>query len=181
MVSHMDFLKTVESRRSIRKYKPDKILESDLKKILECARLAPSAKNLQPYKFIIVDDKGTISRLVVACKNQTFIGQAPLVIVACANPSEAYNTLGGCWNSAYLDTAIAMEHMVLAATGLGLGTCWIGAFSEDDVKKVLDVPDDWKVVALATLGVSDEKPAARPKKPAGELFFSNSWGRRALE
>lgn len=173
----MEFLKTVASRRSIRKYKHDRIDEEDLKKILECARLAPSAKNLQPYKFILVDDKETISRLVVACRNQTFIGEAPLVIVACANPSEAYNTLGGRGNSAYLDTAIAMEHMVLAATDLGLGTCWIGTFSEDEVKKVLDVPDDWRAVALTPLGVPVEKPAARPKKPAGELFFMNAWGR----
>lgn len=173
----MEFLKAVESRRSIRKYKPDKMGEDGLKKILEAVRLAPSAKNIQPYRFILVEDRDTISRLVVACRNQAFIGEAPLVIVACANPAEAYNTLGGGENSAYVDTAIAMEHLVLAAAGLGLGTCWIGAFSEDDVKKVLGVPKDWRVVAITPLGTPAEQPEARPKKSVEKLFFLNSWGR----
>ncbi len=174
----MEFLKAVESRRSIRKYKPEGIGKENLKKILDAARFAPSAKNIQPYRFILVDDRETLSRLAIACRNQTFIGEAPLVIVACANPSAAYNTLGGSGNSAYLDTAIAMEHLVLAAADLGLGTCWIGAFSEGDVKKVLGVPADWRVVALTPLGKPAEKPAARPKKSVKELFFSNYWGRQ---
>lgn len=173
----MEFLKAVGSRRSIRKYRPEGIGKEDLDKIVEAARLAPSAKNIQPYRFILVDDRETMSRLVVACRNQSFIGEAPLVIVACANPSAAYNTLGGSGNSAYVDTAIAMEHIVLAAADLGLGTCWVGAFSEDKVKEILGVPAEWRVVALTPLGKPAEKPAARPKKRAGELLFLNRWGR----
>lgn len=173
----MEFLKAVGSRRSIRKYRPEGVDKEDIKKILEAARLAPSAKNLQPYRFIIVDERETISKLVVACRNQTFIGEAPLVIVACANPLAAYNTLGGSGNSAYVDTAIAMEHIVLAAADLGLGTCWIGAFSEPAVKEILGVPAEWRVVALTPLGKPAEKPAARPKKQTKELLFLNRWGR----
>lgn len=175
----MEFFDAVKSRRSIRKYKPDRIGKGDLEKILEAARLSPSAKNLQPYKFILVDDRTIISGLLGACRNQAFIGEAPLVIVACADPSAAYNTLGGRENSAYVDAAIAMEHLVLAATAVGLGTCWIGTFSEEKVREVLDVPGDWRVVALTPIGKPAEKPAARPKKSKSELFFLNAWGKAA--
>lgn len=173
----MEFLEAIRSRRSIRKYRPDRLENGDLEKLLEAARLAPSAKNLQPYKFILVDDKTIISGLVEACRNQTFIGEAPLVAVACVNPAEAYGTLGGHENSAYVDAAIAMEHLVLAATALGLGTCWVGAFSEEKVREVLDVPGDWRVVALTPIGKPAENPSTRPKKSKGELFFLNAWGK----
>lgn len=175
----MEFFEAIKSRRSIRKYKPDRLEKGDLEKVLEAARLAPSAKNLQPYKFILVDDRTIISGLVGACRNQTFIGEAPLVIVMCVNPAEASGTLGGRENSAYVDAAIAMEHLVLAATALGLGACWIGSFSEEKVREVLDVPGDWRVVAVTPIGKPAEKPAARPKKSKSELFFLNAWGKAA--
>ncbi len=159
----------IKSRRSVRKFKPQPVEEEKLSRVLEAVRLAPSACNFQPYKFIVVRDEKIRKALVPACRSQGFIGEAPLIIVGATFPEKAYKRMGGSGNSHEVDLAIAFDHLTLAAWELGLGTCWIGAFAEEEVKIILDIPDDVRVVALTPLGYPDEKPPFRNRKSFKEL------------
>ena len=159
----------IEKRKSIRSYKPQDVSEEDLNYVLEAFRKAPSAKNLQPWKLIVVKDRKKINDLAIACNNQTFLTQAPVLIVACALEDEAYGKMGGYMNSFPVDIGIALEHLILAATERGLGTCWIGAFNEKMVKDVLDIPDNVRVVALTPLGYPAEEGRLRGRKSLSEI------------
>lgn len=165
----MSFLDLILSRRSIRKYKPKDIPEDILKLILEAGRQAPSAANRHPIRFVVVKEFDKKKKLSTALFNR-FVKNSPVIIVGCADEK---STLTGKW--AVVDTAIAMENMVIAAWSLGIGSCWIGAFNEGDVKKVLNIPDKWKVVALVTLGYPAEQPKPRTKKSFEELFGFESF------
>ena len=159
----------IEKRKSIRSYKPQDVEEEKLNYILQAFRKAPSAKNLQPWKLIVVKDKKKISDLSIACNNQTFISEAPVLVVACAKEDEAYGVMGGYMNSYPVDIALALEHLILAATEKGLGTCWIGAFKEKLVKDLLDVPDNVRVVAITPLGYPAIEGRTRGRKPISEI------------
>ncbi|MEM2839011.1 MAG: nitroreductase family protein [Thermoplasmata archaeon] len=166
----MDVLEVIKNRRSVRKYRPDPIPEEILKEVLSAARMAPSANNAQPWKFIIVRDEELKRKLVQACAGQKFIAEAPIVIVGCGLPDDAYATAGGYMSSYVMDVTIAMDHLILAATSLGLGTCWIAAFKEEKVKDILGIPMDVRVVALSPLGYPDETPARTSRKDLAELI-----------
>ncbi|MEO0075389.1 MAG: nitroreductase family protein [candidate division WOR-3 bacterium] len=166
----MEFYQVIKNRKSIRKYKPNPIAEDILNRILEAGRLAPSAKNIQPWKFIVIKDQNIKEKLVSACRNQEFIAQAPIVICAVALEKIAWGKMGGYWSSYPVDVAIALEHIILAATNEGLGTCWIGAFEENEVKHILAIPDDVKVIALTPLGYPDQDPEPRPRKRLSEII-----------
>ena len=159
----------IEKRKSIRSYKPQDVEEEKLNYILQAFRKAPSAKNLQPWKLIVVKDKKKISDLSIACNNQTFISEAPVLVVACAKEDEAYGVMGGYMNSYPVDIALALEHLILAATEKGLGTCWIGAFKEKLVKDLLDVPDNVRVVAITPVGYPAIEGRTRGRKPISEI------------
>lgn len=159
----------IEKRKSIRSYKPQDVEEEKLNYILQAFRKAPSAKNLQPWKLIVVKDKKKINDLSIACNNQAFISEAPVLIVACAKEDEAYEDMGGYMNSYPVDIAIALEHLILAATEKGLGTCWIGAFKEKLVKDLLDVPDNVRVVAITPVGYPAIEGRIRGRKPISEI------------
>ncbi|TET15039.1 MAG: nitroreductase [Actinobacteria bacterium] len=159
----------IEKRKSIRSYKPQDVEEEKLNYILQAFRKAPSAKNLQPWKLIIVKDKKKISDLSIACNNQTFLSEAPILIVACAKEDEAYGVMGGYMNSYPIDIALALEHLILAATEKGLGTCWIGAFKEKLVKDLLDVPDNVRVVAITPVGYPAVEGRTRGRKPISKI------------
>src|SRR4030066_269336 len=146
------FLDLVETRRSIRSYKSREVEEEKLNYVLQAFRKAPSAKNLQPWKLVVVKDKKKISDLSIACNNQTFLAEAPILIVACAIEDEAYEAMGGYMNSFPIDLGLALEHLILAATEKGLGTCWIGAFKEKLVKDMLDIPENVRVVSITPVG-----------------------------
>lgn len=161
----------ISKRRSIRKYKPDPVPEEDIRYILEAARLAPSWANSQCWKFVVVTDQQTKEELAKAGNN--WIAHAPVIIVACADPSKPGTK--GDQQYYMLDVGIAMEHLILAAADRGLGTCWIGAFDEDTVKKVLGVPEDIRVVASTPLGYPDESPDPRPRKPLEEVMCFNRY------
>ena len=119
----MDVFEAIANRRSIRAYKNEPVPAESLERILEAARVAPTAANRQEFKFVVVTDEGMRKALASACNNQTFVGDAGVVIAACAiNPERRFHAV---------DVAIAVDHMTLAAHALGLGTCWIGAFSEE--------------------------------------------------
>jgi len=164
-------MEIITNRRSIRSYKSDKIEDEKLDYILQAFRKAPSAKNLQPWKLVIVKNKNKREDLAIACNNQSFISEAPIIIVACAKEEEAYGVMGGYLNSYPIDIAIAMEHLILAATEQGLGTCWIGAFKENLVKGILGVPENIRVVALTPVGYpsSTADPSKRGRKSLSEV------------
>ncbi|MBS4016468.1 MAG: nitroreductase family protein [Candidatus Latescibacteria bacterium] len=171
----MEFYEVIKSRKSIRKYKSDPIPEPVLERILDAGRLAPSAKNIQPWKFIVVKDAQIKKQLVAACRNQEFIGQAPVVICAVALEKIAWCRMGGYWSSYPVDLAIALEHIMLAATNEGLGTCWIGAYEEKEVKRILNIPEDVKVIALTPLGYPDQTPEPKPRKPLSEIISTDKF------
>ena len=165
----MSILDIIRKRRSVRKYKGDPVPEDVLARVLEAARLAPSAKNLQPWKFIVVRDRATKRNLAKAAFDQNFMSKADVVIAACGFPQKAYPGQGRYMNSWPIDVTIAFEHLILQAEEEGLGTCWIGAFDEAEVKIVLGVPEEVRVLALTPLGRSDESPRERGRKPLEEI------------
>jgi nitroreductase len=165
----MDVLEAVRARRSVRKYKPTPIPDDVLARVLEAVRLAPSAKNFQPWKFVLIGEPELKAKIAAACVNQSFMAVAPLIVAACAFPERSYSQMGRYMSSWPIDVAIAFEHLVLQASAEGLGTCWIGAFYEEEVKALLGVPADVRVLALTPLGYPAENPSARPRKPLSEI------------
>ena len=165
----MDVFETIKNRRSIRKYKQQRIPEKHLKKILEAARLAPSARNRQPWRFVLVRGIELKKSIAKAAKNQMFIADAGAIVVALGDPEASYN-----WYEK--DTMTAIEHIVLASTGLGYGTCWIGDFIEEEVKRIIEIPSELKVVALLPIGVPDENPRAKLRRNFNEIFFGEKYG-----
>jgi nitroreductase len=143
----MSLIDKVLSRRSIRAYAKKRIPSPVLNNILEAGRQAPSAGNRQPWHFIAVTDE-EIKQIFSWGRVNWFIKDAPLTIVGCAN------TDSGHWS--IVDTTIALQNMVIAAWVMGVGSCWLGAFKEEDVKQLLHVPEKWKVVALVTFGYPAE-------------------------
>lgn len=169
MRKYNDLMEIITNRRSIRSYKSQEIEEEKLEYLLDAFRKAPSAKNRQPWKLVIVKDKHKKSDLTIACNNQIFIAEAPIIIIACAKEDEAYSAMGGYLNSFSVDIAIALEHLILAATELGLGTCWIGSFKEKLVKDLLDIPENVRVVALTPLGYPNKETPNRGRKSLSEI------------
>ena len=144
-----------------------------LLKVLEAGRLAPSARNLQDWKFIIVKDQEKRQRLSTAAMGQPSVAQAPVVIAACGTETEY---IMPCGQYTYpIDVAISVDHMSLEAIDQGLGTCWIGAFDEDRIKKILGVPEKIRVVIMLTLGYPAESPSARPRKKLEEIVAYDGW------
>ena len=168
----MSVLEVIRKRRSTRKYKPESIPDDVLRRVMEAARLAPSGKNLQPWHFIVVKDQDMKERLAVASAHQSFIADAPVIIVACAFPENSYAKMGRYMKSWPVDVAVAVDHLMLQAEEEGLGTCWIGSFHEDEVKSLLEVPEDVRVLALTPLGYADETPRDRGRKNLEEIV---SW------
>lgn len=168
----MDIIRT---RKSIRAYLPKEIEREKLDYILEAFRLAPSAKNIQPWKLIVVDDKKIIKELIPACNNQKFLEDAPVIIAACADEENAYGRMGGYMSSYSIDIALALEHLILAAAEQGLGTCWIGSFKEQEVKDILQIPKKMRVVALTPVGYPAREGSGRGRKPMSEVVSYNSY------
>ena len=162
----MEVFEAIKSRRSIRTYKSEPVPEDKIEKLLEAARLAPSAGNRQNWKFLVVNDGKMKQQLVKACNNQAFVSTASFIIAGVVDPALKWHQV---------DMAIAFEHIVLEAVELGLGTCWIGAFNEDDVKRVLKVPHEKKVVALLTVGNPKDYPPSRPRKELAQIVAYNEY------
>lgn len=171
----MSVLDVIRQRRSIRVYKKDPIPEESLLRVLEAARLAPSGKNLQPWKFVVVQNGKLKRKLAKASNAQNFIADAPIILVACGFPDESYRSLGRYMKSWSVDVAIALEHLILQAQEEGLGTCWIGSFEEEEVKSLLGVPEDVKVLALTPLGYPGEAPEFRGRKAIEEIISYDSF------
>ena len=169
----MNVIEAIKSRYSVRKYKEKEVEEEKLNKILEAGRLAPSAGNRQEWRYVVVRDKEKIQRLMAAAKNQSFVGEAPIVIAACA---ETDNHVMACGQLCYsIDVAISVDHITLAAVEEGLGTCWVGAFYEDQVKDTLNIPEKIRVVQLLTLGYPDDSPKQKRRIPLDEIVMYEEW------
>jgi len=176
----MDLFEAVEKRRSIRKFKHKRVAARDLRRILETGRLAPSGGNRQPWYFIVVRHPETKKALAIAANNQEFVADADVVVAALGDPMVSAAKLPYSLSSTRIaykqDPMIAVEHMILAATALGYGTCWIGAFNEEKVKEILKIPETLAVIALLPIGIPDELPAPRPRKAFSEIFHKESFG-----
>ncbi len=156
----MDVMEAIKTRKSIRAFIDKPVEEEKLNKVIEAGRLAPSASNRQEWRFIIVRDPDLRQGLASAARGQTFVGEAPVVIVACA---ETDNHVMTCGQLCYpIDVAIALDHMSLAAVDFGLGGCWIGAFDEEKVKTLLGIPEEVRVVELMPIGYASD-PSIREK------------------
>src|SRR5208283_3534355 len=163
----MELKEVIRKRRSVRDYKDTPVPEDKLLNVLEAARLAPSGGNGQLWKFIVVRDSKRRQQLAKAASGQTFVGKAPVVIAAVATMPERIQQ---CGVPAYaVDLAIAVDHMTLAAVDEGLGTCWIGAFSQGEARDVLKVPAKYKIVALLPLGFPTQQGVSKVRKPLDEI------------
>ncbi len=179
-------MQQIETRRSIRKYLPKLVEDQKIARLIESARLAPSGSNTQPWHFIIVKDASNRERLAQASHLQKWMLSAPVFIVCVADirvriendedeinlneesPQEELKQI-------IRDTSIAIEHMVLEAIVLGLGTCWVAWFRQDEIRPILNIPSDKYVVSIITVGYADEAPKPRPRKKLEEIVHYERW------
>lgn len=176
----MDLFEAIKVRRSVRAYSDKAIAPDVMERMKQTLRMAPSACNIQPWHFVLVTDAALREKLGLYSHKQNWIAQAPVIVVACGIPAKAYKYMGGYGNSIDVDLAIALDHLTLAAVAEGLGTCWIGAFDEAQVKVLLGVPANVKIVALTPLGYPAKADLIRPldearRKPLAELFSENAY------
>jgi len=180
----MNFDQILENRKSTRSFDSKPVKEKDLISIVEAARLAPSACNSQTWRFVAVTDREVIKRICSEAMRpiipNRWLEQAPLVIVGCSQIDIVANRIGTRVTGIeyyQIDLGIAMEHMVLKATDLGLGSCWIGWFKEEKVKEILEIPKRIKVSAMLAIGFpKDNNPRKRARKPIDKILFAEKWG-----
>ncbi len=172
----MDLYEAIKERRSIRKYKNKPVEPEKLNRVLEMAHLAPSAKNVQPWKIILVNENNLQDKLVEAAGNQKFLAEAPYSVVICSSTKKCYQQHGEYMTSFAVDAAIFMDHLTLAAHAEGLGTCWIANFDESAVRDLLEVPEEYKIVVLTPLGYPGHKGKFGGRKPLSKIIFRNKWG-----
>ncbi|HEX7597702.1 MAG TPA: nitroreductase family protein [Polyangia bacterium] len=169
----MDFHELVRIRRSIRSYRPSAIADDVLHRVLDAARVAPTACNRQPFQLLVVTDAEVRAQLKAAYSRDWFCN-APVIIAGCVEPAKAWQRDDG-FNAAELDMAIVMDHLILAATEEGLGTCWVCAFDEAKAKQILGVPDEVRILAMTPLGTPGAEPAPFVRKPLRDLIRKNHW------
>jgi len=169
----MEFSELIKKRYSVRAYKPDPVEEEKLQQVLEAVRLAPTAANLQPFQFIVIHTAGREQELRRIYRPDWFV-KAPLILCACALPAEGWSRVDGK-PYADVDVAIAMDHLILAATELGLGTCWIAAFDPAIAREVLGLPGGVEPIAFTPLGYPADRPGRKRRKELAELVRYERW------
>ncbi len=169
----MEFQQLIRTRRSIRGYKPRPVPEETLARILEAVRLAPTAANRQPFHIVLVTDADTRRRFKDVYDREWFY-TAPLIAVGCVEPAKAWQRTDG-FNAAEVDLAIVMDHLTLAATDEGLGSCWICNFDEARVKKILGIPAGVRVIAMTPLGYPAAEPLPFQRKSLDEFVRREKW------
>lgn len=170
----MDVYEAITKRHSVRAFLDKDVPEETLNRIMDAARLAPSAKNLQEWRFIVVRDPAMRQKLAHAAKGQKQVAEAPAVLVCCAKTNEQIMTCGQlCYP---IDLAIIIDHITLCAVAEGLGSCWIGAFDAEEVKNLLRIPKNVPVVSLLPLGYPQDS-SAPPKErlPLPEIVRNEHW------
>jgi len=167
----LDVLEAVKDRRSIRAFKNQGVPAEIVQKLIDAAQWAPSAGNIQPWEFIIVRKPEIKRKLVEAALGQMFIEEAPVVIVVCADEERSSQGYGVRGKTLYCiqDTAAAMQNIHLTAYSLGLGTCWVGAFREEETREILKIPRGMRPVAIIPVGYPAEVPTARSRKPISQM------------
>jgi nitroreductase len=170
----MELYEAIRGRKSVREYLDRPVDDALLGRIMEAARLAPSARNGQEWRFVAVRDPATRRRIAEEAARQPFIGSAAVILACCAE-TDGRVMRGG--QAAYpIDVAIAMDHLSLAATAEGLGTCWIGSYDEAMVKSILGIPEAVRVVELMSLGwPSDPAPVAKSRHPMAAILMEERW------
>ena len=176
----MEVLECIKARRSIRKYRSDNIPWDHISNILDAGRLAPSSGNLQSWKFIVIKDEAKKKQLADACVQQFWMESAPIHIVVVGDPDKVKRFYGDRGERLYViqNCAAAVENMLLEATNLGLGSCWIGAFDEDMVRRALDIPPEIRPQAIITIGYSDETPQDQVRLPIEATIYLDKWRRK---
>jgi nitroreductase len=170
----MQVVEAIRIRKSVRSYMDRAVEKEKLTRVLEAARMAPSAGNRQEWRFVVVTDPEKRSRLAEEAAGQRFIAEAPVVIVACAQSDGKIMRCGLACHP--IDVAIAIDHLTLAAVAEGLGTCWIGAFNPDGVRAILGIPKDIVVVELLPLGYpKDPQPVAKSRLPMDTIVRYERW------
>jgi nitroreductase len=169
----VDLFETIESRYSVRGYQPDQVSDETLHRVLQAARQAPTAANRQPFRVLVIHTEGREEELQ-RIYGRSWFTDAPLVLAVVAVPGEAWRRMD---DKPYdeVDATIAMDHLVLAATALGLGTCWIAAFDPAAARDVLGLPDDVEPIAFTPLGYPNKGPAATGRRPLDELVKYERW------
>jgi nitroreductase len=165
-----DVIKAILERRSVRKFKDQEVPKATVEKIIDAARWAPSAGNIQPWQFYVVYNDNKKRMLISAALNQRFVGEAPVLIVVCVQPelSGAHYRERGRKLYCLQDSAAAVQNILLAATAYGLGSCWVGAFKKTEVIEALDLPMGTLPVAMIPLGYSDEEAVSPGRRPVEE-------------
>ena len=169
----MEFLELIKQRYSVRAYKSDPVENDKLQQVLEAARWAPTAVNRQPFQLLVLRTEGRAEELR-RVYHRGWFSQAPYVICICSLPREAWVRRDG-QSYHYVDAAIAMDHLILAATDLGLGTCWVAAFDVEAAREVLGLPDDVVPVVFTPLGYAADDPSEKDRKALGELVRYERW------
>jgi len=173
----MEFYEVVNTRRSVRSYKPDEIPEDILNRVLDAARVAPSGSNKQPCNYVLVKKPEMRKKIATLCGGQPWIADAPIVVVACGVDIK-YDRGSYMGDMSFLiDSAIGLTHLILAARAEGLGTCWIGQFDNESIKEFLDIPPGWNVAAVTPLGYPKEPKWTQPgkRKPLEEIAVVDEW------
>lgn len=170
----MNFFELIQTRYSVRAYKPDPVEDDKLAQLLESARLAPTAANRQPFQLIVIHTAGREAQLRHVY-HRSWFGQAPLLVCACALPAQAWYRRTDGKNYSYVDVAIVMDHLTLAATELGLGTCWVAAFDVEAAREMLQLPAEVEPVAFTPIGYAADQPELKTRKPLSELVRYEHW------
>ena len=158
-------LQTMTNRKSIRKYLPAPVPQEHLELILEAARQAPTGNNTQGWQIIVISDAVLRKKTAQACENQLWMADAPVILCLVTLPGEGQ-----------VDGAIVLDHAILAATSLGYGTCWIGAYNNAEVKRVLGIPPEYGILNLTPVGVPAVDPVKPARKARRELFMADRFG-----
>lgn len=168
----MSVMEAIKKRKSIRQYSDQKVSDEVLQQVLEAARLSPSASNRQRWQFLVIKDQEVRNSLIPACCDQKFIAQGDALIVICGDQGR---TMRCGQNVNTIDCSIALSFMMLEATDLGLGMCWIGAFYEDQVRKILNIPSEFEIVALTPIGYPSVDGNPHQRKTMDEIVRYETW------
>ena len=176
-IDSMQVLSLIKTRRSVRKYRDQPISESDLKKILEAGRWAPSGANLQPWRFIVIQNKVLIKKIGEFCYfgliKSRHVSEAATVIIICGDS----RTMGNTWEK---DSMIAGTNMTLMAAALEIGSCWIGAFNEAKIRNATNIPDYLKVIALISLGYASHPVTPPPRLPLDDIVHYDTYNHKDI-
>jgi len=169
----MDFSDLIKMRYSVRAYESTPVEDEKLQRILEAARLAPTAANRQPFQIIVIHTAGREEALKRIYGKEWFV-QAPFVICACGLPEQGWVRSDGK-NYTDVDVSIVMDHVILTATEVGLGTCWVGAFDPDAAREELNLPEGVEPIAFTPLGYPADEPRMKKRKPLSDLIRYERW------